>query len=94
MIEEEARKKMCPYMTEFLAAAFNGSVQDLEFLCQEVMRQKARADSLVQMEREKIAAWLMCSEDCRYRSTDGNCTRLNDLCSAYVADCIRNGEQP
>lgn len=48
----------------------------------------------VQMERELIASWLDCPDDCRFANASGTCQRTSELCFRYVADCIRNGEKP
>lgn len=51
-------------------------------------------EETVQQERDKIAEWLDCTKDCQYVTVSGECRRFNDLCSHYVAECIRRGEKP
>ncbi len=48
----------------------------------------------INADRKRIAAELDCPKDCRFANAGGTCQRTDDLCSHYVADCIRRGCKP
>lgn len=54
----------------------------------------ARITAAINADREQIAAWIDCTDDCNYANAGGTCQRINDFCSHYVADCIRRGCKP
>jgi hypothetical protein len=51
-------------------------------------------DLALKAEREKIAAWLECGDDCQHMANSGGCHRVDDFCDRYLAECIRNGNKP
>lgn len=52
------------------------------------------AQATVERERQIIAGWLDCTDQCRYVNASGTCQRTDELCSHHVAESIRAGEQP
>ena len=54
----------------------------------------AFAREAVEKERQKIAGWLDCSEDCRSINWSGVCQRTSGICFHYLAERISAGERP
>lgn len=91
---EAAAEVIGEIMVRCLAAGTSPS-DSPEILCTVIESAlDAFARTAVKKERETVASWLDCTNQCRYVNASGICQRTDQLCSHHVAESIRAGESP